>query len=447
MFGSLKKRLKDAVKKVSGNVSKEEVELKDVAEEPKPAEEEVKEEIEEKIDKLEEIEEKIEEEKLPPEIVKSEIEEKKAFEEVKEEVRQEEQLVKEPEEIVKEIEPKQEEVKPEIKVEREEEKPAEPEKMVQEIEEIIEEKKPEPTIPTVEEKPEEKKEKKKRFGIFKKVVEKKLSESDIEKILKELQIALLENDTALEVADKICDDVKKDLIETSVKRGKVENVIKESLHKAMIDVMTQERPDIKSIIEGHDGPYTILLLGFNGTGKTTTLAKLASMYKDYKPVVAAADTFRAASIEQLEVHSKRLGFDVVKHKYGADSAAVVFDAKKHAAAQKSKLVLADTAGRSHANVNLMDELKKVVRVNSPDMKILVLDALTGNDIYDQAKLFNDAVGVDAIILTKTDVYEKGGAALSAAYTLKKPILFMGTGQGYENIKEFDPRAIADMLME
>jgi fused signal recognition particle receptor len=180
---------------------------------------------------------------------------------------------------------------------------------------------------------------------------------------------------------------------------------------------------------------------------TTTLAKLARMLKEFEPVIAAADTFRAASIEQLEEHSRRLGFEIVKHKYGADSAAVIFDAKKHAAASGSKLVLADTAGRSHANVNLMDELKKVCRVNKPDMKILVLDALTGNDIYDQAKLFNDAVGVDAIILTKTDVYEKGGAALSAAYTIKKPILYLGTGQNYEDLKEFSPEAIANMLLE
>lgn len=138
--------------------------------------------------------------------------------------------------------------------------------------------------------------------------------------------------------------------------------------------------------------------------------------------------------------------DVIKHKYGADSAAVIFDAMKHAEARHIDVVLADTAGRSHSNANLMDELKKVCRVNKPDMKILVLDSLTGNDIYDQAMMFDKAVGIDAMILTKADVYEKGGAALSAAYTTKKPILFLGTGQNYDDLVEFDPKKIADGLV-
>ena len=215
---------------------------------------------------------------------------------------------------------------------------------------------------------------------------------------------------------------------------------------AMLDVMRQEKIDLADKIGKKDGPFTIIFVGFNGVGKTTNLCKLAYKLKEYKPILAAADTFRAASIEQLEEHGKRLGLRVVKHTYGADSAAVIFDAKKHAAASGSKLVLADTAGRSHSNVNLMDELKKVVRVNNPDMKILVLDSVTGNDIYDQCKLFNDAVGVDAIILTKADVYERGGAALSAAYTLKKPILYVGIGQNYDDLKEFNPEEIVKNLV-
>lgn len=179
---------------------------------------------------------------------------------------------------------------------------------------------------------------------------------------------------------------------------------------------------------------------------TTTLAKLAHKFKHFKPVLAAGDTFRAASIEQLEEHGRRLGVKVIKHRYGADSAAVIFDAVKHAKAASSKLVLADTAGRSHANVNLMDELKKVIRVNKPDLKVLVLDALAGNDIYDQARLFDQTVGVDAVILTKADVYDKGGAALSAAYTLKKPILFLGVGQEYKDLQPFDAKKIVESLL-
>ena len=137
---------------------------------------------------------------------------------------------------------------------------------------------------------------------------------------------------------------------------------------------------------------------------------------------------------------------VIKHKYGADSAAVIFDAVKHAQASGAKVILADTAGRSHSNVNLMDELKKVIRVNKPDITILVLDSLTGNDIYEQARMFNEAVGIDGIILTKADVYEKGGAAISAAFTIKKPILYLGVGQNYEDLKEFNPEEIVKSVL-
>jgi len=179
---------------------------------------------------------------------------------------------------------------------------------------------------------------------------------------------------------------------------------------------------------------------------TTTLAKLAYKFKKFNPIFAAGDTFRAASIEQLEEHGRRLGVEVVKHRYGADSAAVIFDARKHAEAIGSKLVLADTAGRSHANTNLMEELGKVMRVNKPDLKVLVLDALTGNDIYDQANMFDKTVGIDAVILTKADVYEKGGAALSAAYALKKPILFLGVGQEHKDLQPFDAKKIVENLL-
>ncbi|MFH1420469.1 MAG: signal recognition particle-docking protein FtsY [Candidatus Aenigmatarchaeota archaeon] len=278
------------------------------------------------------------------------------------------------------------------------------------------------------------------------IVEKKLNENDIEPVIEELKRALLENDVALKVAEQICNRVKTDLIEKSVSRSKIQGMIKDSLRNAVVAVMQQQAIDIEKLIESKQEPFLILFFGFNGSGKTTTIAKFAKKYFKYKPVLAAADTFRAASIEQLEKHADNLGVETVKHKYGADSAAVVFDAVKHAKATGSKLVLADTAGRSHANVNLMDELKKNVRVNKPDMKILVLDSLTGNDIYNQSKMFDDAVGVDAIILTKTDVYAKGGAALSAAHTIGKPIIFIGTGQEYDKLESFDAERIADAVL-
>ena len=261
-------------------------------------------------------------------------------------------------------------------------------------------------------------------------------------------MTLLENDVSMETAEAITDDLKKELCGKNVPRMKMEDVIKDALRKSMLDAMNSEKPDMKKLIDSKfGGPFLIIFLGFNGVGKTTNLSKIANMLREYKPVLAAGDTFRAASIEQLEEHGRRLGMKVIKHTYGSDSAAVVFDAVKHANASGSRVVLADTAGRSHANVNLMDELKKICRVNKPDMKILVLDSLTGNDIYDQVKLFDEAVGIDGMILTKADVYDKGGSALSAAHTSGKPILFLGTGQEYSDLKEFDPQEIVKNLLD
>jgi fused signal recognition particle receptor len=366
MFGSLKKKLKEAISKVAGKVEEK------AQEQPVPSEPKVQ------IELVREVE-VIAKEKAP-------LEEKEVAKEAK-----------------KEIHKKKEEVETE--------------------------------------KPQEKK-----SGILKRFAEKELSESDIKKILDALQIALLESDVAVEVATRICDEVKEKLLGKSIKRGKTEEVIKDALRQALLDVTTQKAPDVEDLVKQKEGPLLVVFFGFNGTGKTTTIAKLAHLYKKYKPILAAGDTFRAASIEQLEEHGHRLDVEVMKHKYGSDSAAVIFDAVKHANSIGSKLVLADTAGRSHANVNLMDELKKVIRVNKPDLKVLVLDSLTGNDIYDQAKLFNDAIGADAIIMTKADVYEKGGAAISAAWTIRKPILFLGTGQEYGDLQPFNAEKIVKEIL-
>ncbi len=205
--------------------------------------------------------------------------------------------------------------------------------------------------------------------------------------------------------------------------------------------------DLKGVIK-RNKPFLFLFLGFNGSGKTTSLAKIGNYLKNkgFSCVFAAGDSFRAASIEQLEEHGRRLNVGVIKHKYGADSAAVIFDARKHAEAKGIDVVLADTAGRSHTNRNLMDELKKVCRVNKPDLKILVIDSLVGNDAVPQAKMFDEAVGVDAVMFTKLDVNEKGGAILSVAQTLKKPILFLGTGQDYSSIKTFKPQEFIENII-
>ena len=285
-------------------------------------------------------------------------------------------------------------------------------------------------------------------GFLQKFTEVIIDENILDKIMPELERALLENDAAFNVVENISESVKKDLLGKSIKRGGVEKEIKESLRKSILNILKYKPINLIEEIEISEKPYTIIFVGFNGVGKTTTIAKIANMLKKHGigSVLVAGDTFRAASIEQLEVHAKNLDMPVIKQKYGTDPAAVIFDGKNYAAARNMKAVLCDTAGRVHTNTNLMDELKKICRVNKPDMKILILDSLTGNDIYEQSKLFNDAVGVDAIILTKADVYEKGGAALSAAYTIQKPILFLCTGQEYDDIIKFNPDEIVDNIL-
>jgi fused signal recognition particle receptor len=191
----------------------------------------------------------------------------------------------------------------------------------------------------------------------------------------------------------------------------------------------------------------LLFLGFNGSGKTTSLAKLGKWLIDnkYTCVFAAADTFRAGSIQQLEEHAAKIGVKVIKHKYGADPAAVAFDSIAYAKSNGIDFVLIDSAGRAHTNRNLMDQMKKIVKVNNPDLKILVIDSLTGNDAVLQARMFNE-VGLDAIIFTKVDVNEKGGAILSVTHELKKPILFLGLGQGYTDFERFDKEKFVSRIL-
>jgi fused signal recognition particle receptor len=191
----------------------------------------------------------------------------------------------------------------------------------------------------------------------------------------------------------------------------------------------------------------ILFVGINGSGKTTTLAKIASMLKEagVSSVIAASDTFRAAAIQQLEEHANNLSIKMIKHDYGSDSSAVAFDAIRHAESKGLDVVLIDSAGRLHSNSNLMDELKKLSRVTKPDLKIFVGESITGNDCIEQAQKFNEAIGVDAIILTKADVDEKGGTAISISHVIKKPILFFGKGQNYGDIERFSPKKIVDSI--
>ncbi len=283
----------------------------------------------------------------------------------------------------------------------------------------------------------------------KEITEKKLTREDLERVFGDLKISLLQSDVAMETAEEICSDLTDKLEGKEVKRTEAENTIKESFRYTVKNILSVNVPDVVDSIKSSDDVSLVLFLGFNGSGKTSTLVKFASILKNegFEPVLAAGDTYRAASIEQLEKHGDKLDLKVVKHDYGSDAAAVIYDAMEHAKANDRKVVLADTAGRSHSNTNLMDELKKICRVNSPNWKILVIDSLTGNDSVEQARRFEDAVGVDGVVLTKMDVNEKGGAALSVAHTLGKPILYIGTGQEYEDLETFNPEAISRSILD
>ena len=291
-----------------------------------------------------------------------------------------------------------------------------------------------------------------KSGMFSFVTKKTISEKDIDDILFELEISLLESDVAMEVAEKIINSVKEELVGRKIRRrSDVAEFTRDALKKAISEILGVETKDLKEMADNarkSGEPLKIMFVGINGTGKTTTIAKVATYFinEGYTPVIAAADTFRAGAIEQITHHAENIGVKIIKHKKGADPAAVAYDAVEHAKAKGKEIVLIDTAGRMQTNVNLMDEMKKIKRVVKPDLIIYVGDSLTGNDAVEQASKFDEAVGVDGIVLTKADADAKGGAALSIGYVINKPILFLGVGQSYEDIMEFNPEWMVDQLV-
>jgi fused signal recognition particle receptor len=268
-----------------------------------------------------------------------------------------------------------------------------------------------------------------------------LKESTVDEVLDDMEIVLMQSDVAVPVIDRIRSDLKADLAGKKLRWGAdTEEAIRRSLAHSVRAVLDRPRPDLLALIKARrPEPYVILFVGVNGSGKTTTIAKLAGYLRGegLGVVIAAGDTFRAGAIEQLLVHGERLGVRVVRQQEGSDPAAVAFDAIHHAKARKLDVVLIDTAGRQHTNENLLSEAKKIRRVAKPDLTVFVGDALSGNDAVEQAKLFTEALGVDALILTKLDADVKGGAALSAVEATGKPLLFVGVGQGYSDLKPFD----------
>ena len=290
-------------------------------------------------------------------------------------------------------------------------------------------------------------------GLITKVTTTELKAENLNPILSDFKMNLAENDVAFPVADKICDELEKRLVGIQVKRLEDrKKIVEENLRQVLLEVMlTNNKIDLlKEVGEKRKKgePFVLLFVGINGTGKTTTIAKVAQFLrdKDYSVVLAGSDTYRAGSIEQLEEHARRLGMRLIKHKYGADPAAVAYDAISHAKAHGINVVLIDTAGRMQTNQNLMNELAKVKRVVSPDLTVLTVDSLIGNDAVMQAEEFHKCIGIDATILTKVDADVKGGSALSVTYVTQKPILFIGTGQTYKDLELFNPEKFVNMIL-
>jgi len=386
-------------------------------------------------DKLEtELKEELEKEEvkpkpvvLPKTVIKQEIikkPEEKWIVEKSEEKKLEAKIQAPIEEPVKKIDEKEKKEKVELeKRKREEELDKQIEKSLEiELEHTLKTKKSVEEVVKVE--------KKSTFGI---------SEEKLDDLLWDLEVGLLESDVAYSVIESIKKDIREELKHSSFVRGKTTEVVENVLKNAISHVLETSKLDFIEYIEKSKKPVVIMFVGVNGSGKTLAIAKIATLLKKHgkSSVMAAGDTFRAGAIEQLSIHAENVGVKIIKHGPGADPAAVAYDAIDHAKAKHKDVVLLDTAGRVQTNINLMDEMSKIKRVAKPNLIIFVGDALSGNDAVEQAKRFNEVVGIDGVILTKVDTDAKGGSALSVAYTIGKPLLFIGVGQGYEDQISFD----------
>jgi fused signal recognition particle receptor len=274
-----------------------------------------------------------------------------------------------------------------------------------------------------------------------------ISKQDFEEYSEELELLLVENNVALEVAEKIIKDLEKKIVGKEISKNNLEKEIKNNLKEIIKQVLIEPFNLIERIKRKKEKPYVILFCGINGSGKTTTIAKLANKLKKqgFSCVIAAGDTFRAASIEQIKKHGEKLGIKVIANEYGSDPASVGFDAISYAKKHLIDCVLIDTAGRMHTAKNLLKEIEKISKVCNPDTKIFVGESITGNDSIEQIRGFDSAIEIDGIILSKADVDEKGGTSLSVGYITGKPILYIGTGQEYKDLEEFDKNKIVKNL--
>ncbi|MCW8966295.1 MAG: signal recognition particle-docking protein FtsY [Candidatus Pacearchaeota archaeon] len=287
-------------------------------------------------------------------------------------------------------------------------------------------------------------------GFFKRVTSKiskvKITEKEFEVYQDDLEMLLLENNVALEVAEKVIAELKERIVGREFLKREVESEIQDFFREVIEEILLEPYDFAERVKEG-EKPYVILFCGVNGTGKTTTIAKVAEYLKKngLSCVLAAGDTFRAASIEQLKTHGERLSVKVVAHDYGSDPASVGYDTISYAKKNKIDCVLIDTAGRMHTAKNLLKEMEKIVKVCKPDLKIFVGESITGNDILEQVRSFDWAIGVDGVVLSKADIDEKGGTALSVGYVTKKPILYLGTGQEYDKFEPFNRKKFITRL--
>lgn len=272
------------------------------------------------------------------------------------------------------------------------------------------------------------------------VREESLGEKEVARLVDSLYLELIENDVAVDVADLVAEELRRRLVGVKVPRfGGKETAVRQAVREALLAAL-EGVPDVDFFREvlGRPRPTVVMFLGPNGYGKTTTLAKVAYSLKSMglQGVLAAADTFRAGAREQLEEHGRRLGIRVVGGSYGSDPASVAYDAVQHARARGLHYVLIDTAGRMHTDANLMEELRKIQRVVEPAFSIFVFDAQLGNEALEVARHYSKYVKIDGMAAAKVDSYPRGGSILTFLYILKRPIYFLGVGQGYGDLVKF-----------
>ena len=272
---------------------------------------------------------------------------------------------------------------------------------------------------------------------------------ELQRPLEELEMALIQGDVEMSVAEAITGRIEEKLVgqaRAQVQTGEV--VVQRAIGDALRDVISVGQFDFDQRVQEADKPVTIIFTGVNGVGKTTTIAKLARRFQDQglTPVIANGDTYRAGANEQIEEHAEALDAKIITHEQGGDPAAVIYDAVEYAEANDADVVLGDTAGRLHTSNDLMAQLEKIDRVVDPDMTLFVDEAVAGQDATQRAEQFNAAAEVDGVVLTKADADSQGGAAVSIAHVTGRPILFLGVGQGYEDLERFDPDVIVDRIV-